>query len=192
MPEVHYACLEKPFSGEKLKGWFLENLSDWELILFNWWLQKRFSRVPRNISSVEWSNFWSICLDFVQKKSANVVLLSKMDSQGFVKVRFLEKKQVSSELWLRKHWLLLSSLQTICPGFFGGRTRSDKFFGYRSKIRLLVLSKVQFNCPESFVEKFFAGLYFFSRTVALCLATGVVRITFYVCRGTFCREKSFL
>ena len=91
LPEVHSTCLKKHF-GREPKDYFLLNLSIWELKLFSWWQQKRFSRVWRRFSGVEWLNFWSISLDFVQKLSANVVLLSKIHSQGFVKVTHFEKK----------------------------------------------------------------------------------------------------
>ena len=90
LPKMHSTCLEKTF-GREIINWFLWNLFNWELRLFNWWWQKQISRVRRSFSSAEWLNFQSISLGFLQKLSAKNVLLSQKHSQGFVKVKFLEK-----------------------------------------------------------------------------------------------------
>ena len=192
LPLVHSKCLKKPF-GRETEDWFLLNLFNWELRLFNWWWQKRISRVRRSFASAEWLNFQSFSLNFLQKLSAKIVFLSKIHSQGFVKVKFLKKIGFPLNFECKNFAQCCPKREIRVQLFLEQKQEAVSYFGYRAKSLQSVLSKVQSNCPESFVGKIFAGLQnFFSRTVASYLTIGVVKITFQVSTGTICWEKSFL
>ena len=153
-------CSEKLF-GLEIRGWFLLSLPNWKLELFNWWWQKRFSRVWRRFSSLEWSNSCSISLDFVQVRSDIYVLLSKVDFQGFEKVRYLEKKCFFWNLTEKTLAIVVEIANYLCRAFLEQKQEAISFFGCRAKNLRLVLSNVLSNCPISFIEKFFADLQTF-------------------------------
>ena len=133
-------------------------------------------------------NFSEFRLEIV----ANIVLLSKRHSQAFGKLKFLEEKCVSFERWVQKHWPMLLKARITCAVFFGAKSRTEIFFGFGATSLQSVLSKVQSNCPKRFVVIIFEGLQLFFWNGGLIFDDWSVRITFYVCRGTFCREKWFL
>ena len=185
-----FHVLEKLF-GREIKGWFLLSLSNWELKFFKWWWQKRFSRVPRRGSSLEWSNFWSIFVNFVQKLSENFVLLSKVESQGFEKVRFLDKKCFFWNLTEKTLAIVVEIANYLCQAFLEQKQEAISFFGCRAKNLRLVLSNVLPNCPNSFVETIFAGLVFFSNC-GLIFGDWFCQNYFLCVQRNNLKKKSFL
>ena len=124
-------------------------------------MTKTLSRVPRRFSSLEWSKFWSISLDFVQIRSDIFVLLSKVDSQGFVKVRFHEKECFFWTLTEKTLPIVVEIANYLCRVFLEQNQEAINFFGSRAKNLLLVLSNVQSNCPKNLEKKFVADLQIF-------------------------------
>ena len=112
----------------------------------------------RRFSGVERLNFWSISLDFVQKLSTKFVLLSKTHSHCFVKVRILEKNMLLLNFEWKNGDHCCRKRKLPVQGFLEQKQGAVSFFGYRAEGLQSVLSKVQSNCPVSFLGKIIEGL----------------------------------
>ena len=160
LPLMHSKCIKKPF-GTETEDWFLLNLFNWELRLFNWWWQKCFhvcgGVYERRVIKLSMNFSW-FSPEIVGQKC---VVITKTFS-GFCEGKISRKKCVSSELWVQKLCPMLSKTRNTCAVFLEQKQEAVSYFGYRAKSLQSVLSKVQSNCPESFVGKIFAKLQFFS------------------------------
>ena len=90
--------------------------------------------------------------------------------------------------------IVVEKANYVCRVFWSKTKKQEAVicFRYRARILQSVLSKVQSNCPKRFVVIIFEGLQLFFWNGGLIFDDWSVRITFYVCRGSFCREKWFL
>ena len=136
-------------------------------------------------------NFSRFCLEIV----GQCCVVIRITFSGFCEGKIFWKKVVFLNFEWKNIGNCCRNRKLRVRGSFWSKNKKQEaviYFGYRAKILQLLLSKVQSNCPESFVVTIIEGLQMFFRNCRLIFDDWSVRITFQVCRGTFCGKKTFL